>query len=193
MALGKNLSKKESPKVDKVDADPVLSKRSESEKKSSKSEEIQEAEIKKLQYCVFKCGSEFYGIPIELVKEVVASPEITALPQMPKYILGMVNVRGNIYGILDLNSFFQNEKLTTDEKSYLLLLEHEDYQVAITIPQVPDTVMTNESDIEDLPTSRLKSTTGQKYLRGVIKKDQRMIILFDILGMVSSDKFTQVN
>ena len=103
----------------------------------------------------------------------------------------MSNVRGNIYGVLDLNLFF-NSKLESGslEKKYFMVLDHDIFQMGIAIPEVPNTLLVSEEMIEKLSTSRLKSTIGQKYLKGIIKKDRRMIILFDILGMISSDKFT---
>lgn len=142
------------------------------------------------QFCVFKSGKEEYAIPIHLVKEVVPYPEVAKVPQMPPYLLGMSNVRGNIYGVLDLNLFFNAKIETSIQKKFFLVLDHDIFQMGIAIPEVPNTLLVTEEMIEKLSTSRLKSTIGQKYLKGIIKKDRRMIILFDILGMISSDKFT---
>ncbi len=190
MALGRNLTKKELEEK-KVEETPSSSS-STKEAMSEQAVELASNEDNAKQYCVFKSGSEYYGIPIELVKEVVISPKSSPVPQMPSYVTGMVNVRGNIYGVLDLRIFFQNEKVESDSVPYLLLLEHDEYHMGITIPGVPDTILVYESEIEDLPTSRLKSITGQKYLKGIIKKDKKMIILFDIMGMISGKKFAEI-
>lgn len=140
------------------------------------------------QYCVFRTNQEEYAIPIELVQEVVKFSNPTPVPQMPSYILGMTNIRGNVFGILDIEKFFS---LDTDvNHKYLLVLDHEDFKMAIGIPEVPDSIIIDQSEIENLSSSTIKSQVGQKYLKGVIKKDKRMIIVFDIEGIVSSDKFT---
>ena len=195
MALGKNLIKNQSFKnADKnIATSEKVDMKNEDNKEPSESEN-QEGEVtvkSYQQFCVFKSGREEYAVSINLVKEVVPYPPLAHVPQMPDYIKGMANVRGNIYGILDLADFFKIEN--TVEPKYLLVLDVENYQMGIAIPDVPDTLMVSEDMIESLSASRLKSTIGQKYLKGIIKKDRRMIVLFDILGMISSDKFTVVS
>lgn len=194
MALGKNLTKKpleEKTKDQEVDvalvATPEEQKETDSEKED---EELQQKSFN--QFCVFKSHDEEYAIPINLVKEVVPFPKIASVSQMPSYIIGMTNVRGNIYGVLDLGTFFNTSSGNASEMKYLLVLEHDIFQMAIAIPNVPDTLMASEDMIEQLSAARLKSVIGQKYLKGIIKKDRRMIILFDILGIISSEKFTEV-
>lgn len=196
MALGKNLKKSQKSKeVDEETAVSEADAKSESDQQSNESTKHDEGEkeIAKSyqQFCVFKSGREEYAIPINLVKEVVPYPLLAYVPQMPNYIRGMANVRGNIYGILDLADFFKIE--SSAKSKYLLVLDIENFQMGIAIPDVPDTLMASDDMIESLSASRLKSTIGQKYLKGIIKKDRRMIILFDILGMISSDKFTVVS
>ncbi|MEQ8628716.1 chemotaxis protein CheW [Ekhidna sp.] len=196
MALGKNLTKSQSSKnADKdIAASGNVDMKNEGNKEPSESEnqEGDEVTVKSYrQFCVFKSGREEYAVSINLVKEVVPYPPLAYVPQMPDYIKGMANVRGNIYGILELADFFKIEN--TAQPKYLLVLDVENYQMGIAIPDVPDTLMVSDDMIESLSASRLKSTIGQKYLKGIIKKDRRMIILFDILGMISSDKFTVVS
>ncbi len=192
MALGKNLTnktaKEKAPSVKETVSDIEVSEIPEvaGEDDENQSESFH-------HFCVFKSKGEEYAIAINLVKEVVPFPKTSPISQMPAYLIGMANVRGNIYGVLDLGLFFNNQSEQSLEKKYLLVLEHETYQMAIAIPDVPDTLMVSEKMIEELSASRMKSAIGQKYLKGIIKKDRRMIILFDILGMISSDKFTQTN
>lgn len=196
MALGKNLTKRQNPEQpkdksaskekDDAKSDPEKPK---DEVEAGSGEATEEDNIKSYQqFCVFKSGREEYAISIDLVREVVPYPASAYVPQMPDYLKGMANVRGNIYGILDLAEFFKVDNEASPK--YLMVLDIEDYQMGIAIPDVPNTLMISDDMIESLSTSRLKSTIGQKYLKGIIKKDRRMIILFDILGMISSDKFT---
>ncbi|NQZ77382.1 MAG: purine-binding chemotaxis protein CheW [Ekhidna sp.] len=180
MSLGENLTKDTS------------SDKPSDEEKISESQDAEQIEDRN-QFCIFRAGKEEYAVPINLVKEVVPIPEIAPLPQMPNHILGMSNVRGNIFGIIDLGVFFRSSDDFENEGKYLLVIDHEVYQMGIMIPDVPDTMMVAESMIEQLSTSTIKTQTGQKYLKGIIKKDQRMIILFDILGLISSEKFTEVS
>ncbi|MEO9484761.1 MAG: chemotaxis protein CheW [Ekhidna sp.] len=199
MALGKNLTKNSplenlSNEGDGEAVAELAPAEAEDGDKDVKSEHNEQESLPESlsQFCVFKSLDEEYAIPINLVKEVVPFPKIASVSQMPNYIIGMTNVRGNIYGVMDLGAFFSNNSESTSEYKYLLVLEHDVFQMAVAIPDVPDTLMASEAMIEKLSAARLKSVIGQKYLKGIIKKDGRMIILFDILGIISSEKFTEV-
>lgn len=195
MALGTNLIKKNATVdiklADNVE-DQVMGSIDDGEEGLEDFVEHSPEAVKNLQqFCVFKTTQEEYAIPIDLVQEVVKFTKPTPLPHMPSYIKGMTNIRGNIYGILDIELFFNLD--TNIDHNYLLVLDHEIYKMAIEIPEVPDSIIVDETEIEKLNSSTIKSEIGQKYLKGVIKKEKRMIILFDIEGIISSDKFTAVN
>lgn len=201
MALGKNLKKREVKKQL-----PVVEQKSnpkEPLKKEQKAPEKpqnvdqnkgKQAYLKATnQYCVFKAGNEEYAIPIEIVKEVVPVSQITSVPHMPNFIKGMTNVRGTIYGVLDVSSFFRHEADSDDQKKYILILEHDVFHMSVCIPEVPDTLAVSDDMIESLSVaSGLKSVIGQEYLRGIIKKDNRMIILIDLLGIIAQQGFAEV-
>lgn len=198
MALGNNLIKKNTSQKEEKTPDSSKSEKDTSQEvesgNSTQKENISDERPEELhQFCVFRSGSEEYAIPINLVKEVLPFPALAIVPQMPQYIIGMANVRGNVFGVLNLNTFFQSDNDDDTKHRFMLVLGHDVFQMCIAIPDVPDTIMVSESMIEKLSTARLKSVLGQKYLKGIIKKDKRMIILFDILGVISSEKFTQTS
>ena len=149
----------------------------------------QEQTLRSEMMCVFQSGGEEYALRIDDVSEVVKLSAIAPVPQMPEYIVGMVNVRGNIFGVLDLAVFFGNEQKADDNFCFLIVIDHEEQKIAIRIPTVPDTLQVSEEMIEKLSSSMLKSIRKQEFLKGIIKKDNRMIILLNILDMISSDTF----
>lgn len=191
MALGSNVKNK-SPEIEEISESVEESPKEELVDQEVSSEESEDqVELSFSQYCVFHAGNEEYAIPIDIVKEVVKYAVPSPIPQMPPYIIGMSNVRGNIYGVMDLEMFFQGETRVTEHK-YLLVLDHDTYKMAIRIQDVPNSLMVSDDMIEQLNNANFKSVIGQKYLKGLIKKDKRMIILFDILSMISGDKFTEL-
>lgn len=141
------------------------------------------------QLCVFKIGGIEYAIPIAMVKEVVKYTEPAILPHMPKYILGATNIRGNVFGVLDLRIFFDLKN--SHEHEYLLVLDHETYKMALGIPLVPDSLIVKESNFENINSSLLKSEVGQRFIKGIIKIEDRKIIMIDIEGIVSSHLFLE--
>jgi len=138
--------------------------------------------------CVFRSGSAHYAFPISLAKEVVKMKLLTPIPQMPTHILGMTNVRGTVYGVLDLSIFFGNAH-TDERKAFLLVLNHEVYKICIAIPAVPDTLYIRDSMKENINATMLKTIKKREYLKSVIKKDDRLIIQLNIIEMITSPSF----
>ena len=192
MALGNNLVVKKKRHKNKQASHPPKAK---SEKTDLKEEAIhtnhlaEENNIRN-QYCVFKAGMEEYAISMNVVKEVVKFSKLAPIPQMPDYILGMCNVRGNIYGVMDLSCFFK-DIVTNTERNYLLILDHDEFKMAISIERVPDSLIISGHEVERLNTSSLKSMVRQKFLQGIIKLEKRMIILINVLDMISSQEFSR--
>jgi purine-binding chemotaxis protein CheW len=149
------------------------------------------AHIKTYLFCVFESEGEQYGIPMDDVKEVVKMPVTTPIPQMPQYFATMANVRGIVYGILDLSNFLQNTS-EVPQFDYLLILKDEEFRVGIALENVPNTVKVSEGMIEDISSSTFGSKKEGKYLTGILKQGKEMIILLDPKGMISSEKFTEV-
>lgn len=150
-------------------------------------EEDEQVEATSL-FCVFRSGREEYAVPIALAKEVVKTGAIAPVPQTPSYITGMTNVRGNIYAVVDLEAYF-GAKSETARPPFLLVLNHEEVKVALSIPDVPDTLAVPESAIETITSSMLKTVKKREFLKGLVKKDHRMIILLNILEMISDPAF----
>ncbi len=193
MALGNNLTKQKEGEVSQTtqEQQETTDTSTDDTAMDAPSEGAQPEEKKLIQYCVFRTNKEEYAIPIDLVKEVVKFSKPAPLPQVPSYIIGMTNIRGNVYGILDIEKFFGLDVFAVH--NYLLVLDHELFKMTIGIPEVPDSLIISEDEIETLSSSTVKSNVGQKYIKGVIKKDQRMIIVFDIEGIISSEKFTTMH
>lgn len=138
---------------------------------------------------VFSVGEEEYALGIEQIKEVVPLPAISPVPQTKKYVLGVANVRGNVLAVVDMEERFG---LKTSKKetvhNYVIVIDNEDVKVAIVSHHVPETLTIAESQIDSSADIMRKSGSEQNFIKGVIKKDHRMIIFIDILEMIENEK-----
>jgi purine-binding chemotaxis protein CheW len=193
MALGNNLKSSEIHKnEDDVNKNDVKNLSEElNTLLEHKDSDEKTAHIKTYLFCVFESGGEQYGIPMDDVKEVVKMPVTTPIPQMPPYFATMANVRGIVYGILDLSNFLQNTS-EVPQFDYLLILKDEEFRVGIALENVPNTVKVSEGMIEDISSSTFGSKKEGKYVTGILKQEKEMIILLDPKGMIYSEKFTEV-
>src|SRR5208282_1127938 len=72
----------------------------------------------------FKVGRETYGVPITSLHEIVRVPEITAVPDAPDYVEGVINLRGKIVSVLDLRKRLGEAAVAPSKRNRILVVEH---------------------------------------------------------------------
>ena len=131
------------------------------------------------QLIVFTLEEQEYGIDISYTKEIVRIPPITKIPDMPAFMEGVINLRGNVIPVIDLKKkfgFAQSEK-SMDHR--LLILDLEGINLGIIVDDVSEVVKINELAIDKL--SPEIATIGGNSVNGIAKIDQRLILLLNAL------------
>lgn len=149
----------------------------------------QEEHVDRSQIVVFKLGGEEYAMMIDEIKEVVVTPNIAKIPLMPSYIKGVANVRGNILAVLDLEEKFGliKEEKDKNKKNYILVVESDKYKMAILVQEVPNTLNILDSQIDNSPNVVIGEDGDKDFIKGLVRLDNRLIILLDIFSIVSKD------
>ena len=138
------------------------------------------------QLVVFGIGEDEFAVDIRLVKEVVELPPITPIPHAPPYVSGVANVRGNVHAILNLGvrlGLLDEEKDTSKNQPFALVLDHEEIKVALHIKQVPAAIQVFEADIERSSAAMTRSQQEQPYIEGIINQENRMITLVNLIEL----------
>ncbi|UZR95190.1 chemotaxis protein CheW [Chondrinema litorale] len=149
----------------------------------------QEEHVDRSQIVVFKLGGEEYAMMIDEIKEVVVTPNIAKIPLMPSYIKGVANVRGNILAVLDLEEKFglMKEEKDKNKKNYILVVESDKYKMAILVQEVPNTLNILDSQIDNSPNVVIGEEGDKDFIKGLVRLENRLIILLDIFSIVSKD------
>lgn len=126
-----------------------------------------------MQVVIFKLNEEQFAVETGKVQSINDAMEITKVPKAPAHIKGLVNLRGNVISLLDINLLLGTPK--QDEKqNNIIILEMEDELVGITVDQVDEVLDVEEELIE-------KINDGKKaYIEGVINFQDRIVTLIDI-------------
>lgn len=144
------------------------------------------------QFIVFKLGGEEYGLPIDLIKEVVITPAITRIPLAPKHIKGVANVRGTILAVVDLEERLsvkeESETTETVKPNFLLVIESEDYKMGILVKEVPNTLSVAAESIDNSTGLVQESGNEKGYVKGIIKTEKRLVILVDVFKLISREE-----
>lgn len=142
-------------------------------------------ETNEKQLVAFQVSTEEYGIPIIQVGEIIRIPEITRIPNMPNFIEGMINLRGRIIPIVDLRKRFKLPEKVRDEKSRIIVSriaisteKQEEQDIGLIVDNVTEVLRVNKEMIDPIPPTI--SYIDTQYLDGVVKLENRLIILLDL-------------
>jgi purine-binding chemotaxis protein CheW len=133
---------------------------------------------KDIQVVGFRVGKEHFGVPIELVHEIVRIMEITSVPDAPDFIEGVINLRGKIIPVIDLRKRFGEKMITSSKKNRILVAEIMGKIVGLVVDAASEVVKIPPGDIE--PPPNVFGETEVNYVTGVGKIGNKLIILVDL-------------
>ena len=137
----------------------------------------------------FRIGNETYGVRIASVREIVRVPEITAVPNAPDVIEGVINLRGKIIPVMDLRKSFGNSAVKTDKKNRILVVVENKF-VGLIVSSASEVLKIPPSEIES-PGS-VFAEGESSYVTGVGKLKGRLIILLDIARLLRQSEFKKL-
>ncbi|QDR83284.1 chemotaxis protein CheW [Sporomusa termitida] len=138
-----------------------------------------------LQLVVFRLAREEYGLPITKVQEINRLVPITKLPQTPAFMEGIINLRGRIIPVIDLRKRFQLEISSYNDESRIIIVEVDGQTVGIIVDSVTEVVRLAAVSVEPPPPTFILDA---KYIQGVGKLDDRLLILLEIDRILTSQE-----
>src|SRR5271157_1286540 len=132
----------------------------------------------------FKVGRETYGIPISALHEIVRVPEITAVPDAPAHVEGVINLRGKIVAVVDLRKRFGKAASGIDRHSRILVVEHQGRLAGMIVDSASEVLKIPESEIEAAPA--MMQEGGLDCVTGLGKYKGRLIILLNISKVLTA-------
>ena len=145
---------------------------------------------KEHQVVGFRIGNETYGVRIGSVREIVRVPEITAVPNAPDVIEGVINLRGKIIPVMDLRKRFGSSAVQPDKKNRILVVELDNKFVGLIVSSASEVLKIPPSEIES-PGS-VFAEGESSYVTGVGKLKGRLIILLDIARLLRQSEFKKL-
>jgi purine-binding chemotaxis protein CheW len=138
----------------------------------------------------FRIGKETFGVPIHLVHEIVRVPEITAVPDAPEYVEGVINLRGKIISVIDLRKRFGEKRIERSRKNRILVAEIERKMVGLIVDAASEVLRVSPEEIEDPPD--VLDDAEVKYVTGVGKLKGRLIILVDLAKIMQKGELRRL-
>ena len=156
--------------------------------------QINQVEIRKdqvndevLQWVTFQLEEETYGINVMQVREVLRHTEIAPVPGAPDYVLGIINLRGNVVTVIDTRSRFGLMQGEITDNTRIIVIESERQVIGILVDSVAEVVYLRSSEIDTTPS--VGTEESAKFIQGVSNREGKLLILVDLNKLLSEDEW----
>ncbi len=144
-----------------------------------------------LQLVVFNVGKEEFGVEIMKVQEIIRMTNITRIPQAPEYIRGIINLRGRIIVVLNLNVIMGMDTKEQDENTRIVVANIDETVMGFIVDSVSEVIRLPEKNVEPAP-AVIASKIGTEYVQGVGKMEDRLLILLDLDKILGGNQLLSV-
>ncbi|MES9980178.1 MAG: chemotaxis protein CheW [Candidatus Thiodiazotropha sp. 6PLUC5] len=144
-----------------------------------------------IQFVTFILMDEVYGINVMQVQEVLRVTEIAPVPGAPSYVLGIVNLRGNVVTVIDTRKRFGLPSVEVNDASRVIVIESEKQVVGILVDAVAEVVELSEDQID--VASNVGKEERSSYMQGVDTQDKRLLILVDLNKLLTDEEWQEIS
>lgn len=140
---------------------------------------------REMQLVAFRVGREDFGVDVKKVEGVISLVNITRMPRTPDFVEGIINLRGQIVAVVDLAARLGIEATDRGPATRIVVVEAQEVKVGLIVDS-PEVININRDDIE--PSPMLASTVDSSFISGVVKLDDKLLILLDVDRVLSDEE-----
>lgn len=130
-----------------------------------------------MQVVIFKLKDEEFGVETSKVQNIGDNMSITRVPKSPPFIKGLVNLRGNVITLLDINLLLGIDN--DNESTNTIILKLEEEEIGITVDEVKEVLEVDENVIE-----RNSVEAENSYIKGILNFKDRIVTLIDVAELL---------
>jgi purine-binding chemotaxis protein CheW len=133
------------------------------------------------RYLNFSLGGEDYAIPLSTVREVIAMPKVTPIPDTPAHFLGMMDLRGQVISVIDLRKKM-NIRPAANAETTVIICDFATQSIGVVVDAVNAVLSPGLGEIAEKP--MVQNLKSSEYITGVYRKENKLIIFIDIAGIL---------
>ena len=142
------------------------------------------------KYLTFTLGEEIYGIPISSVTEIIGIQKITSVPDMPEYVRGVINLRGQVIPLMDVRVRFCMPPREYDERTCVVVVQVKGVSIGLVVDTVNEVSNIPEEERSDPP--RIASGTASRYIEGMGRSDDQVKILLSVDKLLFNEELKEL-
>lgn len=144
-----------------------------------------------MQIISFSIDKEEFGLEILQIQEVIRLPKITKVHNDKKFFKGIIDLRETVIPIIDLREKFGLASKEYDETTRVIVVEVAEKKIGMIVDTVSQVVRVAKDKIAEAP--KIGNSVEADYLEGVVRLDDRLIILLKIENLLTSDEVMELN
>jgi len=148
-----------------------------------------EEDTQKGKFLTFFLGEELYGIDIMYVTEIVGIQPITAVPELPDFIKGIINLRGKIIPVMDARLKFKKEPKEYNDRTCIIVVDVMELSIGIIVDVVSEVLNIKDDDL--VPPPSLNSG-GRKYIKSVGKSENHVTLILDCEKLLNENEMDEL-
>jgi purine-binding chemotaxis protein CheW len=142
------------------------------------------------KYLTFQLGAEEFGVQVLKVREIIGVQDITAVPQVPAWMKGVINLRGKVIPVADLRLKFGMESVPYNHRTCIVVVQlrsqGDDVLMGVVVDGVSEVLNIAASEIEETPDFGASAPTP--YILGLAKQKGKVKILLDLEQVLTSNE-----
>lgn len=143
------------------------------------------------RYLEFNIGKEIYGVELLTVIEVISIPETTPLPNSPKYINGIMNLRGQIITVVDLRTKLNIEPLPDQDESATIIVKVNNVQVGVIVDSINKVINVSPEDLAEIAST--SKNRNAKFITSIYKSpEDYLVFLLNFEKLLDLEEVSQV-
>ena len=163
---------------------------SDKEQKKEETSAVNEKNGELLRWVTFKLGNEIYGVNVMQVREVLRYTDIAPVPGAPSYVLGIINLRGNVVTVIDTRARFGIPPAEVTDNTRIMIIESEKHVIGILVDSVAEVADLNTADIDDTP--NVGTEENAQFISGVCNRKDDLLILIDLTKLFTETEWKEV-
>ncbi len=147
-------------------------------------EGLEGEDTQKGKYLTFHLAGEIYGLEICHVTEIIGIQSITQVPDMPNFVKGVINLRGQVIPVMDMRLRFQLSPQEYDERTCVIVMDVDNKTMGLIVDRVEEVVDIPQNQIE--PASVQIESQGQQFVKGLGKVHNEIRILLEAEKLIDT-------
>lgn len=143
------------------------------------------------QLVVFRLGEDFFAMAISNVSEIIRLQKITPVPKAPPFVEGVTNLRGRVIPVIDLRKRFGVDPKPDSHMARIIVVEQGERLLGMMVDAVDEVLTVPAGSIE--PVDEMVVTVDSQFLSGIVRLEDRLIILLDQEQVLSAGEASQLS